>query len=273
MGDIDLLVVNHNTQVKLQRFLETLRSDMDDYTVDWKLYVADNGSNDDSAFFLHSNLSSYPIYRLYINDNIGYARAINKMAQNSDSRYLMALNADVWLTTKDVADLVKFMDNNPDVGICGPKQRDEGGRIRHAGIFGPHSIPTQRDFGKLDPNDNMHREVEECLTVSGSAFLVRRSVWEKLAECEVFQDFHRDFLREEAQGAMPNLPHFFEETLVSYHLSAHPEWGKVVYNGEVSIGHSWHASSKKGSRYVRDGFRTGRKAFRHFCDMHNIPHD
>lgn len=265
MSDIDLLVVNHNTKGKLQRLLDTLSRGWDGF----ELFVADNGSTDGSRDLL----KTLPRDQVWFNGNIGYARAINEMALRSSSRYLMALNADTWLDGDDVESLVSFMDDTPCAAVCGPKQVDEQSRITHAGITGSYEKPKLRGWRKRDARDELYKEIEPCVSVSGSAYTMRRSVWDELAACPVYRQFHSIHLGAPPAGAWPAFNHFYEETLYSSHLHGHPELGKVYYNGEVTIGHSWHASSKVGSKWTQDGRREGQRMFRAFCDMHGLPHD
>lgn len=267
---VDLLVVNHNTKDKLKRLLDELHKDDNG---SWTLSISDNGSTDGSVDWLAKNAHKYRIEHLYKNANIGYARAVNMMAEDTDSKYLAALNGDVWMCSADAQAMVEFMNENEDVAIAGPKQRNEKNQITHGGIGGTHKQPRHLFWNAMDHEDALARNVRECVTVSGSAYFVRRSVWNALSSCPLYHEVHEDLLGEPVEGAMPALQHFYEETTVSYHLAAHPELGKVVYNGNVSIGHSWHSSSPIGSAYANRGFKEGQKFFRAFCDEHGIEHD
>lgn len=56
----------------------------------------------------------------------------------------------------------------------------------------------------------------------------------------------------------------------SYHSWAHNL--AIYYDGTISIGHSWHASSEIGSAADQQ-FPISREIFRKACDNHRIPHD
>ena len=235
---IDLCVINYNTRPLLERFLNVLHSDVDSVNRAWNLRIADNDSGDDSVEWLMSNYSSYFISDVYLNPNIGYSAACNQLASFGSSDVIALLNADTWMTSKDISDIDLIFQNNPDIHILGPKQRDENGFITHAGIVGTNVQPKHRGWREYDPNDVLFKDRIECVTVSGSAYFVRRSVWNAMTNNPKYRELYPD-----AVGAFLPTPHYYEETWCSY-FARHLGYN-VVYDGSVSVGHSWHASSPK----------------------------
>lgn len=269
---IDLCIVNYNTRSMLNRLLDRLHCDIDTVPVSWKLHVSDNGSSDDSWEWLERvaiNESKYFLTSAWKNENIGYSAACNLMAQKGESDIIGLLNADVWMTSSDVAKIQAIFDQNPDIHILGPKQRDEEGRITHAGIIGTNTAPKHRGWREKDPQDILYRDRIPCVTVSGSAYFVRRTVWEAMTNNEKYREMYPD-----AIGAFLPTPHYYEETWCSY-FARHLGYN-VVYDGSVSIGHSWHASSPKpgeGYSHADALFQTSRAIFRKACDYIGIERD
>ena len=260
---IDLCVISYNTKDKLRRMVDILHSDGRE---GWNLYILDNMSTDGTQEWLTENQKRYDIkYLRNQADNVGYARACNFLARLGDGDIIGLLNADVWLYTKDIEQIQKTFDKNPNIDILGPKQRDELGRITHAGIFGTLAEPKHRGWHEKDIEDDLYRDLVPAVTVSGAAYFVRRKVWEELTACQIYRSIHPN-----AEGAFLPTPHYYEETFCSYHAHAH-NYG-VYYDGRISIGHSWHASSRVGG--TADGyFNVSREIFREMCDIHSIPHD
>lgn len=263
---IDICVVNYNTKELLRRLLTSLQTANKKISLEsYNLFVADNGSNDGSSEMLQEMFESNDKVKLVFNDNIGYAAACNDLASLGTSEIIGLLNADVWLTADDVAAIQDRFDRHPEVAILGPKQRNEQGQIVHAGIAGQESAPYHRGWMTSDLKDERYRDFSEMVTVSGSAYFIKRSVWEALTRCRIYQR-----IAPGAKGAFLPTPHYFEETWTSYHARAHRY--KVFYDGEVSIGHSWHASSAVGSS-VDKQFLVSKKIFVNACVLHKIPHD
>ena len=266
MTEIDLVVVNYKTPKLVQRLMDCLNEDDDGET--WSLHVIDNASGDDSVELLDSMYRSrdYKISTLMRSSvNMGFARACNLMADRGKAKYIGLLNADVWMNTSDVKGIIKSFEENHSADIIGPKQRDEDGYITHAGIFGPNDKPAHRGWKKYDPDDKWFKDFVPATTVSGSAYFVRRNRWEELTDCKIYKKF-----APHAKGAFLPTQHYYEETFCSYHARAHVMG--VYYDGRVSIGHTWHASSPVGGH--ADGlFSESREIFRRACDAHDIARD
>ena len=266
---IDLCVINYNTRPLLERFLNVLHSDVDSINRVWNLRIADNDSGDDSVEWLMSNYSSYFISDVYLNPNIGYSAACNQLASFGSSDVIALLNADTWMTSKDISDIDLIFQNNPDIHILGPKQRDENGFITHAGIVGTNVQPKHRGWREYDPNDVLFKDRIECVTVSGSAYFVRRSVWNAMTNNPKYRELYPD-----AVGAFLPTPHYYEETWCSYF--ARYLGYNVVYDGSVSVGHSWHASSPRPGEGISEAdsyFPVSREIFRNACDAFGIERD
>lgn len=254
---IDVCIINYNTESKLKRLISYLEPNDAIYN----LYIADNGSVDGSVEYL----KSCSLGDTEFNENIGYAAACNQLAAKGSGDIIGLLNADVWLTVNDLMTIQQSFDNNPGIGILGPKQRNEDGYITHAGIQGDETSARPRGWKLYDPDDLHYRHLEDMVSVSGSAYFIRRSVWEDLTACPIYQDLYPG-----VNGAFLPTPHYFEETFCSYHARDHGY--RVFYDGRVSIGHSWHASHPLGSEHDLK-FHESKEIFRRACRAHKILHD
>lgn len=267
---VDLCVVTYNNRFEIQRLLEEFYSSIHDVDPrderdSWRIFIADNGSTDGTVEFLQAMDKFYFVDHVVFNDNIGYARACNHLASLGNADVIALLNADTWFTARDVQRLNRYLEDSSDVAIVGPKQRNEQGWITHAGIFGSNDAPKHRGWREYDPHDQLYRDCQEAVTVSGSAYFIKRPIWEELTHCFCYRGLHPD-----AEGAFLPTQHYYEETWCSYHARAHGY--RVMYNGTVSIGHTWHASSPVGGEADRQ-FRVSRNIFREACDAHNISRD
>jgi GT2 family glycosyltransferase len=253
----------------IARFLDNLHYDLVAIPKVWNLHIADNGSVDGSPEWINYNKFRYHIDTFMENENIGYSAACNQLASNSSAEIIGLLNADVWMSSSDLVAIYNIFDENPNIHILGPKQRDEQGFITHAGIVGENTAPRHRGWREHDPNDVLYKDRINCVTISGSAYFIRRSVWDSLTN-------HPDYreLYPAAIGAFLPTPHYYEETWCSY-FARHLGYN-IVYDGSVSIGHSWHASSPKpgeGYSHADAQFQVSREIFRKACDHIGIPRD
>lgn len=262
---IDLCVINHNTADLLERFVASVYEKKDS-SPEFTLSIADNDSPDRSKDMLKEMSAFFEIRGVNVkfNANIGYSAAAAQLAELGNGDIIGICNADVWLDQDDLAKIQKAFDEDETIAILGPKQRNEKGVIVHAGIVGENEKPRHRGWNSYDPTDIMYKDSVDCITISGSAYFIRRSVWDELASCPTMEKYNM------CNGAFLNTPHYYEETWCSYHAREHGH--RVVYDGNISIGHTWHASSKVGGEADKF-FPISQKLFRDACDLHGISRD
>lgn len=258
---IDLCIVNYNTPDLLKRLVDNLKKGS--AGKNYVTYLADNSDDAEkrNAVKEIENEFDYVVY----NDNIGYARACNALANLGNSDIIALLNADVWMTRDHLAHIEDTFRTNDEVAILGPKQMDEAKRIVHGGIVGPMPRLRHRGWKMYDPEDAHFKDFIECPTVSGSAYFIRRSVWEALRDDEEYNSVVPN-----AEGPFLPTPHYFEETFCS--MFARHRGYKVFYDGRVTIGHSWHASSPVNGP-ADSYFTLSRAMYRKACDMMGIEHE
>lgn len=205
-----------------------------------------------------------PAVHASFEDNVGYARAVNYGATLGNREIIVALNADVQLRDRALEDCCERLLEEPTWGILGPMQTDQDGLLTHAGIFGSPERPSFEGSWHRKP-ERRHRVIREAISVSGSAYFVKRQVWDELTNCPLFRR-----ACPEAVGAMLVTPHYYEEMFVSLHARAHGY--KVIYNGMAEIIHKWHQASPIGGWADRQ-MPISRDIFRRACDIHNIAHE
>ena len=81
--------------------------------------MVDNGSKDGVASMLHEEFPEVHLIENQINE--GFTKPMNQALRLGRGRYLLQLNPDTLIPPDALDNLVKFLDDNPEVGICGPK--------------------------------------------------------------------------------------------------------------------------------------------------------
>lgn len=204
---IDIAVVNYNTKIQIRRLLHyMLDSEHEDF---FNLLIADNGSTDNSLEYLRLMENNYSEIQLVANENIGYARACNQLAAMGTADIIALCNSDIWITPQQVLQIIDTFDANPQISILGPKQRDENGYVTAGGIFGTLDAPKHRGWKVFDPEDKLYRDRQEAVTVSGSAYFIRRSVWDELTNCPIYQGLEVCQNNEVSLGAFLPTPHYY----------------------------------------------------------------
>ncbi len=180
------VVVNFNTARHLRRCLSSVR---DEGVAG--LVVVDNGSSDDSAQIAETAGATW----VSSGANVGYGRAANlgaALPETSECPLILVCNPDIELRPGALAALRSTLDENPAVGMVGPKLLNTDGTlypsarafpsmvdaVGHAalGLFVPAN-PFTRRYRLADWD---HSEAALVDWVSGACFLVRREAWEKV---------------------------------------------------------------------------------------------
>lgn len=179
-----------------------------------------------------------------------YSRACNESLKRGDAPYVLALNADCeMLEPPDV--VIEIFESDPSIAVIGPRQyRTADMRITHAGILGTNTTPQHRFW--LHPYHDWASQCAEraldCVTVSGSVYFVRRSVWEEL-------------------GGFLETDHFYDETWFSY-LARHRRY-RVVYTGQNTWVHEFNQTPNTEQWRV-ERMLESREIFRAACRREGI---
>lgn len=169
--------------------------------------VVDNGSTDGTEKELKNyTLNSIKYKYIQTGKNLGFAGGNNigiKYALGNGSDYILILNDDMILPSDLLTKLVKFMDQNPKVGIVSPKiyfakghefHKDRylnkelgkviwyaGGKIDWDNIYTSHIGVDEVDIGQFNKKS-------ETDLASGACMMIRREIFEKVGYLD--EDFY-----------------------------------------------------------------------------------
>jgi GT2 family glycosyltransferase len=197
--DLSVSVVTYNSAHCLEGLFDSLSKQ---HGVSWELFVVDNASADETP----SRLAERMATSLTINQsNVGYGRGHNQNRPQFRGRYLLFLNPDVTFPEGLFASIVRFLDDNPTVGIVGPSILE--GKDRAA--FPPRRFyPGERTIA-LEPG--LRRDYYAW--VSGSCLAIRRDVF------DVLGGFDPDFFLYQEETDL-----CFRVRRAGYKIAWCPEW-------------------------------------------------
>lgn len=264
---IDAVVVNYRTPDDLTGFVESVLASEPQHPV--RLVIAnvaplavDLAAAEDALRLATDRVS---ISHLPFDDNVGYAKGCNAGALGGSHDVIALFNADTRATPGVLDACREALLSRDDWGTLGPRQTDQLGRITAGGTVGTNEAPKQR--GWRQPDDGRLQDIrEDAVTVSGSAYFVKRSVWQELTDCPIYRS-----VAPEAEGAFLPTRLFFEETFCSYHVGAHGY--RNVYYGPLHMIHTWHGSIEQNESPATDLFQESQAYFRRACEAHGIAHN
>lgn len=156
--------------------------------------VVDNGSRDGTVAFVRER---YPGVRVIESENRGLGAGWNIGIDATESRWVLLLNADAWLSDEALQRLVGFADSRPRAAIVGPRLRNPDGTLQRSvrGFPSLWRLATEYFFlRKLAPRSSAfnafyaggfdHDAVRDVEVVMGACMLLRREAIAEVGPCD-----------------------------------------------------------------------------------------
>jgi GT2 family glycosyltransferase len=234
--NLSIVLVNWNGRELLQSSLKCLPQDIE-------TWVVDNGSSDDSVAYLQKE---HPHIKLILNeDNKGFGKANNQALKQITKKYVLMINTDAQLKENCLETLIKYMDDNSDVGLCGARLLNEDGS-RQSSITHKIDLLSEclnKNLMSLLRNEERKSSNEPIAVpgVVGAAMLGRH------CDLEEVDFFDSDYF------------FFFEETDLCFRLndSGH----KVMHHPEFVATHAQGKSAAKNKINSRIEYHRSRELF------------
>ena len=185
---VAVVILNWNGRQMLHDFLPSVvtHSVIPESMGEAVVYVADNGSTDDSLALL---AEEFPMVRTIVLDcNYGFADGYNKAFGQIDAEYAVLLNSDVEVTPGWLTSLVTYMDTHSGVAACQPKlmayhRKDE---FEYAGAMGGfidrYGYPYCRGriFDTVEQDRGQYDADVPLLWATGACLMVRLPIYKEV---------------------------------------------------------------------------------------------
>ncbi len=181
---VAVIILNWNGAAMLKQFLPSVVACTNLPQV--SIYVADNGSTDDSVSLVEQ---AFPAVKLILlEQNYGFAEGYNKAIQKVDAEYVVLLNSDVEVTKGWLEPLIAYLDANPQVAACQPKIKSwrEKNYFEYAGACGGYldryGYPFCRGrlMSTLEEDKGQYDTIQSIFWASGAALVCRKAIYLEL---------------------------------------------------------------------------------------------
>jgi GT2 family glycosyltransferase len=120
MLDLSIIIVNFNGRGLLRQCLRSIFACLHNTKIQFKIICVDNNSSDGSVAMIREQFASVQLVPL--EQNGGYAKAVNIGLRASEARYYLILNMDTTIVQfRAFERMVEFMDAHSEIGLAGPK--------------------------------------------------------------------------------------------------------------------------------------------------------
>ena len=183
MEKVAIVILNWNGADMLRQYLPSvLKYSCDEATV----YVADNGSTDDSLQLLQEHFPEVQL--ITFEKNWGFAEGYNRALAEIDATYYLLLNSDIEVTPHWLTPLIELMDSHPDIAACQPKLLSMADReqFEYAGAAGGfldrYGYPYCRGrlFETIERDEGQYDQPADVLWATGAALFVRARIYKEV---------------------------------------------------------------------------------------------
>lgn len=189
---LSAVIVNYNTSGLLIETLTFLKKALADKSfAGSEIIVVDNGSSDDSLIEIKRNFPEVKLIRNKVNR--GFAAGNNQGIKTSRGRFILLLNSDTRPTQDFLKGLLTELENDPDMGVAGPRLLNIDGSLQPSAGFFPSPLkvffwlfflddlpflwPVLKPYHLNDPA--FYKRRREVGWLTGACLLVKKEAIEK----------------------------------------------------------------------------------------------
>ncbi|TSA19529.1 glycosyltransferase [bacterium] len=187
---LSIIIVNYNVRDFLHHALVSLQKAMKG--MKGEIIVVDNASDDGSIEMVRRR---FPAVQLVASkSNLGFAKANNVGLKRARGKFILLINPDTLVQEDTLRVMLRFFEENHDVGLAGCKILNPDGTFQLAcrrsfprpwaaftKMVGLSALfPTSRLFGRYNLTYLSPDETYEIDAVSGSFMMVRREAYEQV---------------------------------------------------------------------------------------------
>lgn len=187
--DLSIVIVSWNVRDLLRQALQSIYQETKD--IKFEVFVVDNNSHDGSANMVSQEFPE--VHLIGNNFNAGFAKANNQALKDTTGRHVLLLNPDTKILDGGLGHSVRWMDDNPTVGIMGcrllnPDQTLQASirRFPSIGAMALTLLKLHRIFPKAKAlkdylrSEFDYRQTQPVDQIMGAYFLIRRQALEQI---------------------------------------------------------------------------------------------
>jgi GT2 family glycosyltransferase len=185
MIDLSIVIVSWNTRDLLRQCIRSVIETTEN--LKYEIFVVDNNSSDNTVEMVRKE---FPQVKLIENKfNAGFAKANNQAIKISEGKYIILLNPDTIVKKDALYNMLKFMENDKNIGIVGCKLLNTDGTLQESCrrfpdlptyiniLLKTHIVfPNLKCLKRYFMKDMNYDKINEVDQVMGAALMYRRDV-------------------------------------------------------------------------------------------------
>lgn len=190
-GSVAVLIVTYNSEGQIENCLSSLIKERN--SINQEIIVVDNNSTDKTVEIIKHKFPSVKLYSP--GENLGFAKAVNFAAAQSDTSHILLLNPDTIVLDNAVDKVFNFAVNNPKYGFYGGRTlKNDGKTLEPSSCWGETNLWSLflfatgistifRGSALFDPESigGWKRDsIREVGVITGCFLLASREAWQEL---------------------------------------------------------------------------------------------
>jgi GT2 family glycosyltransferase len=186
---LSIVIVTWNGKKYALECLNSLRDP--GMSLSTEIIVVDNGSTDGTPEAIHE---LFPTVKVIENgSNLGFAKANNVGVKLAKGKYICLINSDVVVPPCTLKNMFAYMEQNPTIGVLGPKMISPEGGVGRSVMwlptvwntlccaFGLHVVfRNSRLLGGFEASGYSYDRTEDVEVLTGWFWMVRRTALEQV---------------------------------------------------------------------------------------------
>ncbi len=180
MPKVALVLLNWNGIDLLKRFLPDIVAKSESFSEIW---LADNGSDDNSVQWVKTNFPGIKHFNNY--KNLGFAKGYNIALKHIKADYYILLNNDIEVTENWISPLIELMESDPNIACSQPKilSLEKKEYFEHAGAAGGlidiygYPFCRGRILNEREKDSGQYNDIAEIFWASGACFCIRADLF------------------------------------------------------------------------------------------------
>ena len=240
MAEITIIIPNYNGEKYIADCLDSL---MTQTMSDFKTLIIDNASPDKSDMIIEEKYPWAELVRM--DQNYGFARAVNEGIKRTTTKYLILLNNDTKAEPEFVEELYKAIEKDDKIFSVGAKMLQ---------MFNPDKIDDAGDLycalgwayglGK-DHNKKKYEKEANVFSACAGAAIYRKAIFEEIG---YFDEFHFTYLEDVDVGYRARIMGYknrFTPKAVVYHAGSGATGSRYnPFKVRISARNSWYVIYK-----------------------------
>ena len=220
---VAIVLLSYNSLELVKKFLPLIVETIPN-SPDYQVVLVDNASVDDTYNYVAEQHPDVRLIQLQINKGFtnGYVESLSQI----DAEYYVLISSDIEVSPNWCEPIIQYMDEHPDVAVCGPKimsydRREEfeyagaaGGFIDHLG----YPFCRGRMITDVEKDEGQYDNIQETFWASGACMLIRAELYHEAGGLD--NDFYAHMEEIDLCWRLKNMGHkvmFYPHSKV-YHM-------------------------------------------------------